>query len=50
MVRIYKQISISGKSKGTINIDAATLPADTHNYDLYADGKIINTKQIMPVK
>jgi hypothetical protein len=45
-----KQINISGSGKGTVNVDAATLSAGAYNYSLYADGKLISSKQMVLTK
>jgi hypothetical protein len=37
-------------NKGTVNVDAAALPAGTYNYSLYANGKMIGSKQTMLLK
>lgn len=44
--KAMKQINIS-ESKGSIQIDASTLLAGAYNYSLYADGKLIASKQMM---
>jgi len=45
-----KKINISGSGKGTVNVDAATLSAGAYNYSLYADGKLISSKQMVLTK
>jgi hypothetical protein len=48
--KTLKQINISGSGKGAVNIDAATLSAGAYNYALYADGKLISSKQMVLTK
>jgi len=48
--KALKQINISGSNNGTVNIDAASLPAGTYNYALYAGGKMIGARQMILVK
>ena len=42
-----KTFSISNKGAGTITINANTLASGVYNYDLYADGRLIGTKQMV---
>ena len=48
--KTIKQINISGKGNGTINIDAATLSPGAYNYTLVVDGHLIETKSMLLVK
>lgn len=48
--KALKQINISGSGKGAVNVDAATLSAGAYNYALYADGKLISSKQMVLTK
>ncbi|MFT3700861.1 MAG: tail fiber domain-containing protein [Agriterribacter sp.] len=45
-----KQFNIAAPGRGTLNIDAATLPSGTYHYSLFADGKMIDTKKMVLVK
>jgi hypothetical protein len=45
-----KQINISGMGKGTVNVDASMLSAGAYHYSLYADGKLIGSKQMVVAK
>jgi hypothetical protein len=47
--KAIKEIGLNG-SKGNIKIDASTLANGTYNYSLYADGKLIDTKQMLMAK
>ncbi len=42
-----KQINISEKGKGSVNIDASTFSAGTYNYALFVDGRIISSKRMV---
>lgn len=48
--KALKQVNISGSGKGSVNVDAATLSAGAYNYALYADGKLIGSKQMVLTK
>jgi hypothetical protein len=48
--RQLKQINISRAGKGTITVDALTLASGAYNYALYADGKLIASKQMELIK
>jgi hypothetical protein len=45
-----KEVNVSAKGKGSLNVDAATLAAGAYQYSLYVDGKLINTKQMILTK
>jgi hypothetical protein len=45
-----KQINVNGADKGTITVDASTLASGAYNYSLYADGKLVATKQMLSAK
>ena len=47
--KALKQINLSG-NKGNISIDAATLSSGAYQYSLYADGKLIGSKQMIVSK
>jgi hypothetical protein len=44
-----KQITLSN-NKGSVNVDAASLSSGTYQYALYADGKLIASKQMIVIK
>ena len=44
---VLKQINLSAKGNGSVNINASTLAAGAYQYSLYVDGKIIDTKKMM---
>jgi hypothetical protein len=48
--KALKQVNITGSSKGTVNIHAATLSAGAYHYSLIVDGRIITSKQMMLTK
>jgi len=48
--KLLKQQSISGGSKGTINVDASTLVAGAYNYSLIVDGRVISSRQMVLTK
>jgi hypothetical protein len=55
--KVLKEVSLSnsfptggswtGAGKGSLNIDASTLASGAYQYSLYADGKLIDTKQMI---
>jgi hypothetical protein len=45
-----KQINLSAKGNGSVNINASTLAAGAYQYSLYVDGKKIDTKQMLSSK
>ncbi|NNV57426.1 tail fiber domain-containing protein [Limnovirga soli] len=45
-----KQINISGAAKGSVQIDASALASGTYSYSIFADGKIIGSKQMIVIK
>jgi hypothetical protein len=45
-----KELSVSAKGTGSLNVDAATLASGAYQYSLYVDGKLINTKQMELIK
>ena len=48
--KTLKEVNISGKGKGSLQIDSSLLSSGAYNYSLYIDGKIVGTKQMMMVK
>ena len=42
-----KQLNISDRRSGTVDIDASTLSPGAYNYSLVIDGRIINSKQMI---
>ncbi len=47
---ILKEINISGNGKGSIKVDASMLSSGAYQYSLYADDKLIGTKQMILMK
>ncbi len=45
--KTIKQVSLSGSSKGLLQVDAFALPSGTYTYSLVVDGIMINSKQMM---
>jgi hypothetical protein len=45
--KTLKRLNISGNGKGTVNVDAASLPAGAYNYSLIIDGRVISSKQMV---
>jgi trimeric autotransporter adhesin len=48
--KTLKQINISGQGRGTVNLDATTLPSGTYHYSLYINGKVVDTKKMVLIK
>jgi len=48
--KILKTINISGGGKGTLNVDASILSSGAYNYSLFANGKLVSTKQMERLK
>ncbi|CAN5739026.1 hypothetical protein BH10BAC2_BH10BAC2_35240 [soil metagenome] len=48
--RILKEVNISGTGKGSLKIDASTLSSGAYQYSLYADGRLIDSKQMILAK
>ena len=48
--KVLKQVNISGSSKGSVQVNAATLAAGAYQYSLFVDGKLIDTKQMILAK
>jgi trimeric autotransporter adhesin len=48
--RLVKRMTLTGKGKGTINIDASAFSSGTYNYSLIVDGKLIGSKQMILAK
>ena len=48
--KVLKVITVSGKGKGVLNLDASTLSSGTYNYSLVIDGKLIDTKKMISIK
>lgn len=42
-----KQISVSGTGKGSVSLNAGSLPAGSYKYSLLVDGKIISSKTMV---
>jgi len=45
-----KEVNISAKGKGSLQLDASTLAAGAYQYSFYVDGKLVDTKQMMLTK
>jgi len=48
--KVLKQVSLSGKGNGNLQLDASLLSSGSYNYVLYVDGKIIGSKQMLLIK
>ncbi len=48
--KVLKQLNLSGSGKGTVHVDAAMLPSGAHNYTLYVDGRMTDSKQMVSAK
>lgn len=48
--KLLKEINVSGKGEGSINVDAAQLAAGTYTYTLYVDGKLAGSRQMVVLK
>ena len=47
---VLKEINIAGSGKGSINISAATFASGVYSYSLYANGRLVDTKQMVLTK
>ncbi|HYK47518.1 MAG TPA: tail fiber domain-containing protein, partial [Parafilimonas sp.] len=48
--KLIKQVPVSATGKGSLRIDASSLPSATYQYSLLVDGKLIDTKQMILTK
>jgi hypothetical protein len=48
--KTLKQITLSGKGRGSVTVDASTLSSGAYQYSLYVDSKLVKTKQMVLVK
>lgn len=48
--KLLKEINLSGKGQGSVNIDASNLASSTYHYALYVDGKLVESKQMIATK
>jgi len=48
--KILKEVNVSAKGKGSIQVDLSTLASGAYQYSLYVDGKLIDTKQMVSAK
>jgi hypothetical protein len=48
--KVLKEVSLSAKGSGGLNINASTLSAGAYQYSLYVDGGLIATKQMVLAK
>ena len=42
-----KQITLTNKGKGNLNVDTSGLAAGTYSYTLFVDGKVIETRKMV---
>ena len=45
--KVLKDVNLYAQGKGSLQIDASTLSAGAYQYSLYADGRLIDTKQML---
>jgi Chaperone of endosialidase/Secretion system C-terminal sorting domain len=45
--KLLKQLNVSGKGKGNLNVDISSFPSGTYNYSLVVDGNVSSTKQLV---
>jgi len=48
--RSLKQITLSGKGSGNVDLDASTLASSAYSYSLIVDRKLIDTKKMVLAK
>ena len=48
--RTLKQITLSGKGGGSVDLDASTLASGAYCYSLIVDRKLIDTKKMILAK
>ena len=48
--KVLKQVSLTAKGKGSLNVDASAFASGVYQYSLYVDGKLIDTKQMILAK
>ena len=48
--KVLKEVSVSAKGKGSLNIDASTLAGGAYQYALFVDGKLVDAKQMVLAK
>jgi hypothetical protein len=48
--KVLKQVSLTAKGKGSLNIDASVFASGAYQYSLYVDGKLIDTRQMILAK
>jgi hypothetical protein len=48
--KALKEVSISAKGKGSLQLTASTLSSGAYSYSLYINGKLIDTKQMEHIK
>jgi hypothetical protein len=44
---VLKEVTLSAKGKGSVDVDAATLSSGAYQYSLHVDRRIIDTKQMI---
>ena len=48
--KVLKHVNVSSIRKGTVNVDATTLPSGAYSYSLIVDGRLIGSKQMVLTK
>ena len=48
--KLLKEINLSGKGQGSVNVDASNFASSTYHYALYIDGKLVESKQMIATK
>ena len=48
--KLLKEIKLSAKGKGSLDLNTSTLAGGTYQYSLYLNGNLIDTKQMISVK
>ena len=48
--KVLKEIKLTSKGKGSLQLDASTLASGAYQYSLYIDGKLVDTKQMLLAK
>ena len=45
--KVLKEVNISAKGKGSVQLDASTLTSGAYQYSLYVDAVLIDTRQMI---
>jgi len=48
--KTLKEINVSGKGRGSLQIDASMFSSGAYQYTLYVDSRLIDTKQMLLTK